>query len=64
MKRIFKHLAVGAIIGGLLPAIFHPLGITVLTSMEDVSAHAIGVIIGVIVSLIIFKIKVQKEAES
>lgn len=58
MERILKYLVIGAIIGGLLPAIFHPLEITVFASIEDVSAHAIGVILGVIASLILYKIKV------
>lgn len=60
MKAVLKYLMVGVVVGGLLPVIFHPLGITVFGSIEDVSAHTIGVIIGVIASLIIYKIKIKR----
>ena len=57
MNSLLKYIVVGIIIGGILPAILHPLKITVFSSVEDIVAHAISVVAGILISLIIYKIK-------
>ena len=55
MKPILKYIGMGMIIGGILPAVLHPLKITIFASIEDITAHAISAIIGALAGLIIYK---------
>ena len=55
MKSLLKYMIIGAIIGGLLPAILHPLGITSFISIEDILMHFIGMLFGTLIGLIIWR---------
>ncbi len=57
MNSLLKHVLVGVIVGGILPAMLHPLKITVFVSLEDILAHTIGAIIGALTGLVIYKIR-------
>ncbi len=57
MNSLLKHAVIGMIVGGILPAVLHPLKITVFVSLEDILAHTISTIIGALVGLIIYKIR-------
>lgn len=54
---LLKYLVTGVIMGESLPAILHPLGITIFASREDVLAHLISAVIGGGIALIIYKIR-------
>lgn len=55
MNSLFKYMLIGAIIGGILPAILHPLGITIFISVEDILMHFIGMLFGALIGLIIWR---------
>ncbi|MAE42815.1 hypothetical protein CMO93_03515 [Candidatus Woesearchaeota archaeon] len=57
MNSLIKYLAVGIIIGGILPGILYPLKITIFASTTDILIHLISILIAVSISLIIYKIK-------
>lgn len=60
MKYKHKCVFVGLIGGGMiLPALLHPIKITVLASVEDIINHAIGGLIGTFIGLVICKTKKQ-----
>lgn len=51
-----KYVIVGLVLGGiLLPALLHPLKITVFASTEDVSS-ALGALIGISISLLVWRL--------
>ena len=57
MKRILKYIVIGMIVGGSLPVILHPLEITVLASAGDIVVHTASAMVGIVISLIAYRIR-------
>ncbi len=57
MKSKTKYAIIGLVLGGFLPALLHPLQITVFTSMEDVLFHTIGGLAGISIGLLIWLLR-------
>ncbi len=58
MKPKLTYIIIGFILGGIiLPALLHPLKITVFASTTDIVTHLTGGLIGILISLIIYKLK-------
>ncbi len=56
MKSKTKYAIIGLVLGGFLPALFHPPEITVFATVEDVIIHIIGGLVGTLAGLGIYKI--------
>ncbi len=57
MNSLAKYILLGIIVGGLLPGLLHPLKITIFASTNDLLAHIIGAIAGVLVAFLIHKLR-------
>lgn len=57
MKSKTKYAVTGLVLGGFLPALLHPLKITVFTSIEDVLFHTIGGLAGISLGLLIWLLR-------
>ena len=57
MKTQIKYMIAGLVLGGILPALLHhPLNITIFASMGDITAHVIGGLIGISISLLVWRL--------
>lgn len=57
MKSKAKYAIIGLVLGGFLPALLHPLKITVFASIEGVIFHIIGGLAGISIGLLIWLLK-------
>lgn len=57
MNTVVKYAIAGMFIGGTLPAFLHPLKITIFASAMGMTAHTAGALAGVLISLLIYKLK-------
>ncbi len=60
MKSLVKYMIISMFIGGSLPLIFHPLGITVFGSANDFLMHILGALIAGLIVFGIWKLKKLK----
>lgn len=57
MNSLLKYMLGGMVAGGILPGMLHLLKITVFASVEGIITHMIGAISGIIIGLVIYKLR-------